>query len=133
MKIAGSASLYDLPWGVVPQNGWKLARSGQKGRQIDAGLEAHPVEHMNEVFRADITRRARREGAPADSAEGSVEAVRARMKCCQNVRQARATGIMKMKREFEAGEFQRHATDEIEHLPWIGHAGGVGKGHAREA
>src|SRR5207253_9563365 len=46
---------------------------GDERVEIDPGLGAHRVQGVDEVLAADVPRRARREGASAQAADGGIE------------------------------------------------------------
>src|SRR5438132_3544375 len=55
----------DLPRKLVSDDLAQAPRSREQGVEIDSGIVAHAVQHVRQIFGADVFRRGPREGAPA--------------------------------------------------------------------
>ena len=68
--------------------------------EIDAGFNAHAVEHVKQVFGGNVSGGSGRIGAAAQPAHRGVEDVHAQLQSGVNVRQRLAVGVVKMAGEF---------------------------------
>ena len=62
----------------------------------DAGLDAEAVQHEQQIFGREIARGARREGAAAEAAGGTVERRHAVIESGEHVGERGAAGVVKM-------------------------------------
>lgn len=104
MQIGNQATLGHLPRNLTPNNGGQLASDGQQALQVDAGIAAHGLEHVNGVFAADIAAGSGRVGATAQATQRSIETIDAGLHGRQHIGQAHASGVVKVKRELQARE-----------------------------
>lgn len=76
MQVTIAARFHHLAWNIVSQQCRKTFREGKQRCQVNARRHAHLIEHMHDVFRADVGRRAGSERTTAETTKRSVEANR---------------------------------------------------------
>ena len=79
------------------------ARACEQRRELDARVDAHLVQHRDEVLSGDVAGRAGRHGAATELAEARLEALHARLQRGHDVREALAAGVVEVRRELDTG------------------------------
>src|SRR3954469_19196360 len=103
-----------------------LARGLEQAIQVDPGLDAHLVQHRDEVLRGDVAGRARRDRAAAELAEARLEAVAAGLQRGEDVGQALAARVVEVRGQLDVvAERVARRGEELAHLARVGHAGRV--------
>src|SRR5713101_7150228 len=95
--------------------------------EIDPGLDAHRAEAVDEVLAADVPRGARREGAPAQAADGGVEVLHAARHRGEDVRDGHRPRVVRVKRPLDAREARHQVLDDPADLTRVGHARRIGE------
>ena len=83
--------------GAPPASG--PARRRHQLGEVDAGLEPHAVEHVDEVLGGEVARGAGRVGAAAQPAHRGVEGGDAQLEPDQHVGERRAAGVVHVQRD----------------------------------
>ena len=103
-----------------------VAGRGQQRLEVDAGVDAHLVQHRDEVLRGDVARGAGRDGAPAELAEARLEGLAAGFERRQDVREALAARVVEVGGQLDLGpELGACVLEEPAHLARVGHPGRV--------
>src|SRR4051794_30640072 len=108
-----------------PEDALYLARAGDQRLEVDAGLDAHLMEHRHKVLAGDVAGRAGRHGAAPEFAEARLEARYAGLERGQRVGETLPAGVVKVRRQLHAAQFLARACVEVLDLPRVGHPGGV--------
>src|ERR1700747_2098337 len=82
----------------------RLACGLDDGSQVQAGLDAHLVEHAHPVLGGDIAGRARRHRAASELAEAGLEAGAARLERGVRVGQALPAGVVEVRGDLDSGQ-----------------------------
>src|SRR4051812_28506976 len=99
-----------------------LARGLEQAIQVDPGLDAHLVQHRDEVLRGDVAGRARRDRAAAELAEARLEAVAAGLQRRQHVGQPLAARVVEVRGQLDAvAERLARGGEELAHRARVGH------------
>ncbi len=82
--------------------------------EIEAGLDAHLLAHEDEIFGADIARRALMpgEGTAAETGDRGVVLGHAHLEPGIGIGDAHAARVVEMKHDIEIGEFFAHRGDD---------------------
>src|SRR4051794_5123598 len=103
-----------------------VARGLQQRIEVDAGLDAHLVEHRDEVLGGDVARGPLRHRAAAQLAEARLEALAAGLQRGEHVGQALAARVVEVGGQLDVvAERLARGGEELAHLARVGHAGGV--------
>src|SRR5919112_6043260 len=102
-----------------------VAAGREQQIEVDSGLDAHLVQHRQQVLGRDVPRRAGWNRAPAELAEARLEAVDARVECGDDVGEALAARVVEVRSELHPGEAVACGAKEVADLARIGHPGGV--------
>src|SRR5437764_3124465 len=110
----------------APEDPLGLAGGLQQRVEVHAGLDAHLVQHRDEVLGGDVAGGALRHRAAAELAEARLVAGHARLQRGEDVGQPLATRVVEVRGQLDVGSerFPRQR-EELAHLAGIGHAGGI--------
>ena len=89
---------------------------GDERIDVDAGVITHRFEQEREVFRDDVSRRARRVRTAAKARLARVDGGDARFECCDDVRQPLTARVMKVRATGLATEFTLQAAEQAPDL-----------------
>src|SRR5262245_58295943 len=93
------------------------ARNLDRALEVDAGVDAHAPEHVDEVLGRDVAGRRRRERAAAEAAEARVQHARTRSHGSVGVRQPSVAGVVEVAAQGDAGHGFGDAPEDLGHLP----------------
>src|SRR5438874_2012224 len=93
--------------------------------QLDPGIDAHLVQHRDQVLGGDVPRRPRRDRAAAKLAERRLERVHALLEGGEDIGEALAAGVVEVRGELDRGQPLARAGEKVAHLAWVGHPGRV--------
>src|ERR1700719_271813 len=99
MEVGRLSRFDDLARKLVSDDFAQAPRGREQGVEVDSGVVAHALQHVHQIFGADISRRSRRERASAQSAETTLVMRHARGEPREDIRQAHATRIVEVQRE----------------------------------
>jgi len=99
-------------------------------RQVDAGLDAHALEHEHQVFRVDVAAGTRRMRAAADAGQAGVETRDAYFQRGIRIREPHAARVVEMAAPQPVARDAQRALEQAAHHRRIGIADGVGQAHA---
>jgi hypothetical protein len=97
--------------------------------QPDAGVDAHGVEHMDQVLGADVAGGPRRKRAAAQAGDGAVEIGDAFGQRRQHVGKTAAAGVVEVAGDAVHGDGPLRRPQQRGDVSRVGHAGGIGEGH----
>src|SRR5262249_58084752 len=104
-----------LSWKLPPENALEPFGHLDERVEVDPRLDALTVEEVDQILRADVAGRPRREGAAADPADRRVEHGRAGFDRGPRVRDPGVARVVQMHADRNA---QRAAfADDLPHLP----------------
>ena len=96
MQIRDLAGLDHLPGQVVTHDLTQSARRREQPIEIDARVVAHALQHVHDVFSADVPGCARRKRTPAEPTQTSLETHHARRETGEHVRQSHAARVVEV-------------------------------------
>src|SRR5215207_4705077 len=106
-----------------------VAGAGEEGLEVDAGVDAHLVEHRHEVLGRDVAGGARRHRAAAELAEAGLIRLAARLERGEDVRESLPAGVVEVGRQLDVvAERRACVREEAADLARVRHAGGVAEG-----
>ena len=117
----------------MPDDRGEPPRRRQQQIEVDAGVVAHTLQHVDDVFGTDVAGRARRKRATAQSAETAFEADHAGGEPCENVGEPHAPRIVKVQRQRQIGPALPHDANESFDAGGVRHAGCVAEGYPGDA
>lgn len=85
--------------------------------EIDAGIDTHPMEHEDEIFRRQIAGGAWCVRAAAHSTDARVKIANAHFQTDQDVRESRAAGVVHVHRHSFGWHFRSKEIEDIASLP----------------
>ncbi len=85
-----------------PRTAWAAREASMQRRQVDAGLDAHLVQHRDEILGGDVAGGPRRDRAAAELAEARLEALHPGLQRGQHVGQALAAGVVEVGGQLDA-------------------------------
>ena len=88
------------------------ARAADQRLQVDAGLDAHLVQHRDEVLGGDVAGRAARHRAAAELAERALERVDAGLERGEHVREPLAAGVVEVGGQLDARQALARVLEE---------------------
>src|SRR4051794_35633721 len=115
----------DVACELPPEDPLHLARARDQRLEVDPGLDAHLVEHRDEVFACDVAGRPRRHGAAAELAEARLEARHAGLERGEGVGQALAARVVEVRGQLDVRQLLLRAREEGLDLARVGHPGRV--------
>ena len=102
-----------------------FGRGGDHRLQVDAGGDAHVLDHSREFLGGDVPGRARRVGASAEAADGRIEVGNAEFEGREDVGQAGAAGVVEVQVQARLRVGIAERADQRPDPGRGGHAGGV--------
>ena len=96
--------------------GGERARGRGHRREVDAGLDPHPVEHVQEVLGGQVPRRAGRVGASPEAAGGAVDDAHALLQRRQHVGEGRAARVVEVHGEAIRRDRSLQPPRDVRHL-----------------
>src|SRR4051794_16599120 len=104
----------------------RLARGAEQGVEVDPGLDAHLVQHRDEVLGGDVAGRTLGDRAAAELAEARLEGLAAGLQRGEDVGQPLAARVVEVRGQLDlAAELVARGGEEGSHLARVGHAGRV--------
>jgi len=104
--------------------------ASEQGFQVHACVEAHGLEHVHQVFGADVAARSRRKRAATEARDGGIEAGDAGLHCSHSIRQAHSSRVVEVSGQVDVRPFVPYLRAKLVHLPRVGHASRVAERHA---
>ncbi len=90
------------------------------------GVDAHLVQHRDEVLGGDVAGRARRHRAATQLAEARLEAVDSGLQRGEHVREALSARVVEVRGQLELlAQLDARSGEELAHLARVGHPGRV--------
>ena len=108
MQVGRFSRFQHLAGHIVADDGGNFARDCDQFVEIDPRVVTHFLEHVNEIFRADISRRAGRERATAQARHRRIVTHDAHLQSGEHVGQSHAARIVKVQRDVRAGKALHH-------------------------
>src|SRR2546422_9343740 len=130
MQIANFARMNHLARQIVTDDLAQAVRGREKRVEIDAGLVVHAVQHVHQVFGANVARGTWSERTTSQPAEAAFVVNHSSGKTGQYIRKPHATRVMKVQRQLELRPTLARFPREAFHLTRIGHACRIAKGYA---
>ena len=109
------------------ENLLRAAGAREQRLQVDAGVDAHPVEHRHEILARDVPRRARRHRAAAELAEARLEAVDPGLQRREHVREALPARVVEVRGQLRILQIVAPQREQLADLARVGHPRGVAK------
>jgi len=104
VQIAGATGLRQLAGGWVPDQAGQGAGQMDQAFQINPRLQAHGLQHVYGVFRANVATGPWRIRTAAQTAEGSIKACDARLDCGKDVGQPHASRVVKVHGQLQPAQ-----------------------------
>lgn len=117
----------------MTEKGRQAFRNFHEEGQVDTSIDAAIVEHMNQIFCANVASRAGGIRAAADAAKRRIETADAGVICGERIGQTHIAGVVQMKRQWQVGVMFADRRHKIADLPWIGDSDGIGHCDAFDA
>ena len=100
----------------------QLGGDRENRTEINAGLISHALEHVHQILCADIARCTRRKRTSSQAAKRSIEAIDAHFQGREHVRKPHAAGVVKVRRDLQAGPIIYRPREEMLNLSGVGYA-----------
>ena len=108
---AAHARLVHLPRELPPDDALRHLPRFDQALEVDPGLDAHAVEHVDEVLRRDVARRAGRVRAAAEAPHRRIEVADPHLEPDEDVGERRAARVVHVHRDLLARDLRE---DELE-------------------